>query len=648
VTDELGNVLTATDRNGAVVRTRYDSLNRVIQAEYLSDATTQAAQYNQYGELDLISNEAVTYSYAYDNQQRMTRKTDSRNGLRLDWGYNEIGRVVSKFDYQNVATKFTYDNTGRLIAMANKDYVQASYHYDAAGRLLSRILSNGAATLYNYDKDGFLTKITQRSSSGDIIDERSYTQDSVGNITQVAITGGDTTDYLYDPAYRLTQVNASDVTNSQTFSYDGVGNRLSKTHNGVINNYTYSIGNRLDALRHGTALVFSYDYDDNGSRINKRNSAGAVVESYQYNQKRLITQMNSAGSVTDFAYDPNLYRIQKSSSAGTNHYLLEAEHLESVYDENNQLKSSYLRGVVVDEIINGFERDANGNMLNRTFHHDQVNSVVALSDHNGATAQARTYTPFGLDLGSSGESTNSLAYTGREQDNEGGLYYYRARYYDPEVGRFISEDPLGFEAGINFYTYVENAPIHTRDPSGLLSEVIVFEGVGSGASSQGHVAANINGTIYSWGPNGMTVVTMSEYMDANNFRDGVGLTLDLTWLEETMLRFDLSNFEASNLYSVLSCNCTDPIESSLESLGFDLGINITPNSLANSLDSIGVVIDTTLYPASVASDGYTAPYATDLPELGFLSNSPGSSASGGFVLYPNQLNLNNMTRVYEK
>ncbi|MBL1259298.1 MAG: RHS repeat protein, partial [Thiotrichaceae bacterium] len=328
MTDELGNVLTATDRNGAVVRTRYDSLNRVIQAEYLSDATTQAAQYNQYGELDLISNEAVTYSYAYDNQQRMTRKTDSRNGLRLDWGYNEIGRVVSKFDYQNVATKFTYDNTGRLIAMANKDYVQASYHYDAAGRLLSRILSNGAATLYNYDKDGFLTKITQRSSSGDIIDERSYTQDSVGNITQVAITGGDTTDYLYDPAYRLTQVNASDVTNNQTFSYDAVGNRLSKTHNGVINNYTYSAGNRLDELRHGTALVFSYDYDDNGSRINKRNSAGAVVESYQYNQKCLITQMNSAGSVTDFAYDPNLYRIQKSSSAGTNHYLLEAEHLE--------------------------------------------------------------------------------------------------------------------------------------------------------------------------------------------------------------------------------------------------------------------------------------------------------------------------------
>jgi len=283
-------------------------------------------------------------------------------GLTLDWGYNEIGRVVSKADYQNVATKFTYDNTGRLIAMANKDYVQASYHYDAAGRLLSRILSNGAATLYHYDKDGFLTKITQRSSSGVVIDERSYTQDRVGNITQVAITNGETIDYVYDPVYRLKIVTSTDSANNQSYGYDDVGNRKSMTRNGVTTYYEHSDGNRLEELRHGTALVFSYDYDDNGSRINKRNSVGAVVESYAYNQKRLITQMNSAGSVTNFAYDPNLYRIQKSSSVGTNNYLLEAEHLESVFDGNNQLKASYLRGVVVDEIINGFERDANGRL----------------------------------------------------------------------------------------------------------------------------------------------------------------------------------------------------------------------------------------------------------------------------------------------
>ncbi|MCF6325589.1 MAG: DUF6531 domain-containing protein [Gammaproteobacteria bacterium] len=676
--DELGNILTATDRNGAVVRTRYDSLNRVIQAEYLSDFTTQAAQYNQYGELDQISNEAVTYRYVYDNQRRMTRKTDSRHGLTLDWGYNEIGRVVSKFDYQNVETKFTYDNTGRLIAMANKDYVQASYHYDAAGRLLSRILSNGAATLYHYDKDGFLIKITQRSSSGDVIDERRYTQDSVGNITQIAIVGGDTTHYGYDPAYRLTQVNASDVTNNQTFSYDGVGNRLSKTHNGVTSNYTYSIGNRLDELRHGTTRVFSYDYDDNGSRINKRNSVGAVVESYEYNQKRLITQMNSTGSVTNFAYDPNRYRIQKSSAVGTNHYLLEAEHLESVYDENNQLKSSYLRGVVVDEIINGFERDVNGNMLNRTFHHDQVNSVLALSDHNGVTAQKRAYTPFGLDLSSSGASTNSLAYTGREQDNENSLYYYRARYYDPEVGRFMSEDPLGFEAGINFYAYVGNNPLNFNDPSGKVcvpcitgfisgtgaAIASVYSGndllswetagafgagfvVGSGLAALGatSVVAGLvtaNTTAGLSGAVALSEVVVGAFGAVSS--DAILQGSNIFGGEQSNFDFSRSGMAAiggvgGSLPAVIRAGSTLPAISNLGPRATQLFINSTAPTVGEmtllGAASTGIGIGT-----DAASNFFSDIFST--------SAVPTPSAAGGFVLYPNRLNTNMVQGVYSK
>jgi len=600
----------------------------------------------------------------------MIRKTDSRNGLRLEWGYNEIGRVVSKFDYQNVATKFTYDNTGRLIAMANKDYVQASYHYDAAGRLLSRILSNGAATLYNYDKDGFLTKITQRSSSGDIIDERSYTQDSVGNITQVAITGGDTTDYLYDPAYRLTQVNASDVTNSQTFSYDGVGNRLSKTHNGVINNYTYSAGNRLDELRHGTALVFSYDYDDNGSRINKRNSAGAVVESYQYNQKRLITQMNSAGSVTDFAYDPNLYRIQKSSSAGTNHYLLEAEHLESVYDENNQLKSSYLRGVVVDEIINGFERDASGNWLNRTFHHDQVNSVVALSDHNGVTAQKRAYTPFGLDLSSSGESTNSLAYTGREQDSEGGLNYYRARYYDPDVGRFLSEDPLGFEAGINFYAYVGNNPLRFNDPMGLDTQVsigytntpvpgtshqlVILTDTVTGQQFATRGGPSSQSILGSASNSGLSASGGSLSASAGNGGSGglgFGQINAESGIYDQTFRDSPSNVYTTQNVGTFSIDYSNAVNNAIEFSNvtnqnsipyFPLG----PNS--NSYASTFVESLTGIRPEPIVNaPGYSLGIPS--PDLSFNPSSFSDGAvNGGFVLYPSKINTNISIGVYLK
>ncbi|MCF6325585.1 MAG: hypothetical protein L3J89_14930 [Gammaproteobacteria bacterium] len=543
--------------------------------------------------------------------------------------------------------------------MANKDYVQASYHYDAAGRLLSRILSNGAATLYHYDKDGFLIKTTQRSSAGDVIDERRYTQDSVGNITQIAITGGDTTHYGYDPAYRLTQVNASDVTNNQTFSYDGVGNRLSKTHNGVTSNYTYSIGNRLDELRHGTTRVFSYDYDDNGSRINKRNSVGTIVESYEYNQKRLITQMNSAGSVTNFAYDPNLYRIQKSSSTGTNNYLLEAEHFESVYDENNQLKSSYLRGVVVDEIINGFERDANGNMLNRTFHHDQVNSVIALSDHNGATAQKRAYTPFGLDLSSTGTSENRLAYTGREQDNESSLYYYRARYYDPEVGRFMSEDPLGFEAGINFYAYVNNNPVNFNDPFGKdAAEVgISFRLLGTGISLGAEVRySGVNDEPFDVGISGSftpglvgeTIIGLIDsdnpFANASEGLDLVRLTLDVGI--DTMPR-EQSSFIGVEVFSgvptpgIGGIGITGLFDANQDgSLPTGGQVNIGPQLRggANMMLQGSVTVRDVIELGGSAID-----YISDQ-----FSGTSNNTAAGGFVLYPSKLNTNSMYSVYSK
>jgi RHS repeat-associated protein len=656
--DEAGNRLTSTDRNGETIRTTYDALNRATLVEYLNDGTTQTATYNQYSELSTIANSNVTYSYIYDNQHRMTRKTDSRTGKFLNWAYDAAGNMVLKTDYQGQLTQYSYDSTNRLVAMKNNAYLQASYHYDAAGRLLSRILSNGASTIYNYDKDGFKTKVIQRSADNTVIDERNYGHDNIGNITSVAVGGGETTSYTYDPAYRLLTVDSNNDTSDQNYTYDSVGNRLTMTKNGTSYHYIYNNkGNRLDEIRYNSAagsLLNSYDYDDNGSRITRRDGTGSTIESNTYNQKQLITQQTANSRTFDFAYDPNSYRIVKADSSLISNYLLEGEHLEATYDENNQLKASYLRGVVVDEIINGFERSVNGQLINQSYHHDQVNSIVATTDHNGSTTHTKTYSPFGLslnttdtgnnisvdqlisgngqiyngtswyyttgtswqifndtwqptnppsadilddskatflaamptatntliqlELGFSGAAINSsgsdlelfflwdqsdnaaditingtnqnltfqkayntdgsqvsvdnviwigelrqnillmsseidlsdfglapgerlsgsininlnatgngpvalssvvlknntstLAYTGRELDNESGLYYYRARYYDPMAGRFLSEDPLGFKAGINFYAYVGNNPLNFNDPSGLRTYIV--------------------------------------------------------------------------------------------------------------------------------------------------------------------------------
>ena len=81
-------------------------------------------------------------------------------------------------------------------------------------------------------------------------------------------------------------------------------------------------------------------------------------------------------------------------------------------------------------------------------------------------AESYTYDSFGNTTNSSVNVTNPFRFTGRDFDSETGLYYYRARYYAPPTGRFVSEDPIRFWGGINFYPYVADSPVDFRDPSG--------------------------------------------------------------------------------------------------------------------------------------------------------------------------------------
>jgi RHS repeat-associated protein len=99
---------------------------------------------------------------------------------------------------------------------------------------------------------------------------------------------------------------------------------------------------------------------------------------------------------------------------------------------------------------------------------DGLGSITSLTSGTGAIANTYTYDSFGKLTASTGSTTNRFQYTAREFDSESGLYYYRARYYDPTAGRFVTEDPMRFRAGVNFYTYVKNRATNLRDPFGLV------------------------------------------------------------------------------------------------------------------------------------------------------------------------------------
>ena len=309
-----------------------------------------------------------------------------------------------------------------------------------------------------------------------------YSHDEVGNITQIANSvNGRTVVYDYDALYRLTSADSTTNSEDRTYTYDAVGNRLTETKNGTTYYYCYHptncsagpTGNRLINIRTGSLtgpLYRQFTYDDAGRVTQKRDGSGSNLYTITYNSKGRASQINS----TTFEYDPNDYRIRN----GNQLHHLEGEHLEATYSPSGVLEKKYLRGSVIDEIVNGYFYDnfaSNPNdFTNYTFHHDQINSVTALTGHNGTTEETTTYDPFGapLTLTIPG-SGNELLFTGREYDQGTGLYYFRARYYDPEAGgRFIQEDPIGFEGGINKYAYVNNNPITYNDPMGKALDIV--------------------------------------------------------------------------------------------------------------------------------------------------------------------------------
>jgi len=155
-------------------------------------------------------------------------------------------------------------------------------------------------------------------------------------------------------------------------------------------------------------------------------------------------------------------RIRKSVPLGTTNYLYDGFNVVEEVDNSGNVLSRYTQGSHVDEWLAGLQ---SGTIA--YYEQDGLDSVTSLSNSAGALANTYAYDSFGKTTTSTGTITNSFQYTGREFDAESGLYFYRARYYDSNDGRFIFEDPTGFEAGENFYRYVHNNSVNSTDPLGL-------------------------------------------------------------------------------------------------------------------------------------------------------------------------------------
>ncbi|MFO0697907.1 MAG: RHS repeat-associated core domain-containing protein [Nitrospira sp.] len=313
----------------------------------------------------------------------------------------------------------------------------------------------------------------QLGASGPTINQAAYTYNGVGNRESLTDQRG-VQNFGYDNPDRLTAASHPLLGTAQGFAYDAVGNR---TTAGNVTN----AGNQLTA-----DATHAYQYDDNGNLTRKTLLATGNYTQYTYDAENRLTKVEdfAAGASTPaftstYRYDGLGRRIEKVANGQTKRYIYDGEDILLEYDGSNVLQARYTHGPGIDEPI-AVTKGANTFF----YHQDGLGSVTDLTDAAGATAKSYSYDAYGNILESPGTVDQPYSYTGREFDAESGLYYYRARYYDPTTGRFLQNDPVGFSGGLNLYRYALGNPASLRDPHGENPAVLVA-GAGAGLTLLG-------------------------------------------------------------------------------------------------------------------------------------------------------------------
>ena len=480
--DTNGRVSRITDALGQNTGVDYDASARPIRITDRKGQVTTIT-YNERGQVSQVSNPGQTIRYQYDAIGRLleVRDATSVNGYQYD-AADRIVQVDSATAAGSHRLQYEHDSldrvTKRILSGTGIQAPEATtYSWDLAGRILGHTTTVGGqshSTRYEYDVAGRLAaRKVQADSQIDFVTQR-YGYDALERLAQIKYVKAEGT----AQEQLIEQID---------YGYDAKGQRTSKT---TLNNNgmgasetpmtaTYDTANRMTGVTlsiAGTTKTYSLTYDNNGNLIEKANTAEAADKtSYTWDTNNRLTNITQPGLTAAFGYDASGRRIQSvitkaGQAPATVQYLYEgAQALGEIRD--GKLSHRLLTGLSLDETIarvalnQAGQRDSGASRLYMT---DALNSVIAQlgDDSNASITNSYGYSPYGEAVTVGPDSTaNPNQYTSRENDRTG-LMFYRARYYDPVLKRFISSDPIGLAGGLNMRGYVEGDPLSRVDPTG--------------------------------------------------------------------------------------------------------------------------------------------------------------------------------------
>ena len=436
-----------------------------VKAEYTYGATGQATEVKnktsaictKYDNKGLIGqqkvyeeNKSYVITYANDGNGKCNEYElfDSSDGYFSDYTRKE--KVMYKYDAKGNLYTVTDVTTG-------SDKLMAKYSYDANDNLSSVTYGNGTSTIYTYNNGNMIQTVSNIGTDNKNMSYYSYEYYLDGNVSKQNRNGVNCY-YDYDEFSRITD---EDYGNEEIdYYYDAAGNRTMKTicdDNGDTEvDYAYDLNNRLlEESNHSYANnktdVTKYVYDNNGNQIKKigyttkgvngspsqdlvsENELNNTYEMYKYNEFNEMTSFESnKEAVWYYAYLPNGLRYRKHKNNYNNSDWFVWDRNGNIIAEMNgegNLTSKYVRG---NKLIS-----KNGNEY---FGYDGHGSVVNISNESGKSIKSYDYDAFGVELNRDVNDTNLFRYCGEQYDNETDSIYLRARYYNPSLGRFTTED----------------------------------------------------------------------------------------------------------------------------------------------------------------------------------------------------------------